>query len=196
MIKKLSELENIFRRQIMVLLGFDPDVQYPAGDPVRISWPAEGQPDINVGDDVIYVKLYDAGGQEIARTIFSEARYAFGQRLETRSQTRVWRLELIAYGPGSYDALYLVKRKLQQNEGALLRSEEIFLVPQPLSPQRAPEYKNSLWFERSDLMLVFYENATEETAVPAIREVTVNISLNGSNTDVIEGSVTVTDPEQ
>lgn len=195
MIKTITQLENLFRRQLMLLLGFDPDIPDPTGSPVRISWAAEGQPDINVTDNVVYVKLYDEGRQDIAQPIHTHAGIEAGERVELRSQTRVWRLELIAYGPFSYDWLYSIKRKCQQSEAKLLRAEGIYLVTAPNAPIRAPEYKNSLWFERSDLSLIFYENAIEKVIVPTIRKVTINTYLNNDTGQVIEGNIIVTDED-
>lgn len=173
----------------MAILGVAKTTTPP---PVRKSWPTNGQPDWGITDDVVFLQCLDEGNEDIAQpvdTVWADD----GQDLKrTDSQTRVVRLNLIAYGPNGYSNLIEIRRAII---GGLpnLKSNKLFLIPSPDSPQRAPELFQGRWWERADLSLRFNNLMTFETGVKSITEVDVTVHANepGDSTVVLESGIIV-----
>jgi hypothetical protein len=174
----------------MAILGVAKTTTPP---PVRKSWPTNGQPDWGIADDVVFMQCLDEGGEDIAQPVDTVWVNDDSEDLVQKdSQTRVVRLNLIAYGPNGYSNLIEIRRAII---GGLpnLKSNKLFYIPSPDSPQRAPELFQGRWWERADLSLRFNNLMTFETGVKSITEVDVTVHANdpGDSTVVLESGIIV-----
>lgn len=189
---KIDELDEIFWREIMLALGYDPDADYDDFSPVRRSWPQTGAPAWGINDNVLFVKIFDESGQEITRTIDTVLTDATSDINVEHGQTRVLVVSMIAYGPDSYDNLVAVKRFFATGKSTALRTNKIYIVPSSDVPRRAPEIYNAQWWERADLILRFNNLMTFEETVNAIESVDVITLLNTKGSEVLEHHNTIT----
>lgn len=182
----IDELDEIFWREIMTVLGFDPDADYENFSPVRSSWPKSGAPAWNIDDNVLFVKIFDESGQDITQPIDTQLQNAERDINVINGQTRVLRVSLIAYGPDSYGHLLTVRRYFATSKSTVLRANKIYIIPDTNTPQRAPELRNAQWWERSDLTLRFNNLMTFDETVNAVESVDVTTLLNTKNSEVLE----------
>ena len=183
----LKDLEKIFRSDLLSILGVSDNA---LNTPVRLSWPTNGQTDWKIDEDVMFLQLTDEGGADIAQTIDTYWEDADEDLNRVDCLTRVLKLTLIAYGPNSYDHLVAVRFAMMVGRDSL-KSNNLFIVPEPAAPQRAPELFQGRWWERSDLVLTF-NHLTEFTAgVKTIKSVDVTVDANkpGESEEIISETI-------
>ena len=181
-IQTLEELEILFYKVLMRLLGCDPNATFTR-PPVRRSWPVSGQPDWRIGDDVIFMQLTDAAGDDVVMP-FDEAWEDAGEDLIRKDTgTRVLQLQLIAYGPHCYDRLIHIRHGLLCGVDAL-RKACVMVIPGTDTPQYAPEPYQGQWWKRADLTVRFNNLLTFEEDVRTVRTVPVTFGFNGAGSKV------------
>ena len=156
----LDELEILFYRAFMSLLGYDPEAAYerPA---VRRSWPTMGQPDWSFEEDVLFYQCTFIDGQDVSQPI--------------------------AYGPNGATNLDNIRTAIY-NGVPLLRRAGVYVVPGNEAPKYAPELFQARWWRRADMTLIFNVAKSYDTIVKTITSVPVTVGANrpGTSTTVLE----------
>lgn len=175
----LADMEDLFYTDLMTALGYDPEKTYGnSSPPVRKSWPTGGAPAWKITDDVLFLKIFDQQGQDISMPIDTVMENDGEDLKSYKGQTRVLRLNLVAYGPHCYDNLLTVRRYYQTAKNADIRAADIYLIPGTDTPQRLPELFSGQWWDRADLDLYFNSLVECDEPVNAIKEVPVTVSKN------------------
>jgi hypothetical protein len=149
----------------MLCLGESPDD--PEKSVVRRVWPKYGAPGWTQEDNVIFFRLAEEDAP-INRPLDALAETTEDEAAITTGQMRLWRLDVIAYGPNGYDNLVRIRRNLfGQAASRYLKKSGLFIVPDIPAPRRAPELFNSDWWERADMPVRFNERVIyDEERVP------------------------------
>lgn len=193
MIFTLDELETVFWRELMTVLGYELDnPKWEQNPPVRRSWQTQGQPGWGINEDILFLKIYDESGQDITvpvDTILTD----LDEDIEVnKGQTRVLRLNLIAYGPNSYDNLIRIRNYFQSNTSKRLKENEIYLIPRSDTPYRVPELFLQQWWDRCDLNLWFNCLMTYTYKINEIKTVPVTVYGNTSGETVLKSHKKIT----
>lgn len=186
MVMALDELEILFYRAFMSLLGHDPALAYERL-PVRRSWPTMGQPDWSFEEDVLFFRLTFIDGQEVSRELFDfwKDKPESEDLIRHQEQTRVLQAQLVAYGPNGARNLDILRTRLY-NGTPLLRNHGIYVVPGNEAPKYAPELFQARWWRRADMTLLFNVAKSYDTDYKTITSVPITLMANEP-----EGSETV-----
>ena len=186
MVMALDELEILFYRAFMTLLGHDPEAAYER-PPVRRSWPTMGQPDWKFEEDVLFFQLTFLDGQDVSQPLHDFWQDAGEDLNRHQEQTRVMQAQLIAYGPNGATNLDNIRTAIY-NGVPLLRNAGVYVVPGNEAPRYAPELFQARWWRRADMTMVFNVAKSYDTEVKTITSVPVTIGANrpGSSTTVLE----------
>ena len=162
-----TQTEALLQSATMLTLGIDPTQDPLAYQKVRTSWP--GPPTWAITDDVCFVRAVPED-DEYDRVRDVEVRNIDGASLQTTTTyTRVWRIMWVVYGPNSFDHTRLIHSGLfQDNIHDLLAASNLYFIPDPNAPQRAPENYQGQWWERVNFSARFNELVTEVSTVPSI----------------------------
>ena len=182
----LDELEILFYRAFMSLLGYDPEAAYerPA---VRRSWPTMGQPDWSFEEDVLFYQCTFIDGQDVSQPLHDFWQDS-GEDLNLhQEQTRVLQVQMIAYGPNGATNLDNIRTAIY-NGVPLLRLAGVYVVPGNEAPKYAPELFQARWWRRADMTLIFNVAKSYDTIVKTITSVPVTVGANrpGKSTTVLE----------
>lgn len=176
--KNIKALELLFWQEITNIIN-DESVK------VRRGWQTNGAPDWKITDNVVFMTIRNADGDDITQPIDDKWEEREDDFLLTQGMTRNLELRLIAYGDRAYENLLTIKHKLLQGTRSL-RSNKIYIVPGADNINTIPELFQGRWWERADLRLRFNSLITFATEVNAVKEVSVTINANssGSSEDV------------
>lgn len=182
----LDELEILFYRAFMTLLGENPE-EANERPPVRRSWPTMGQPDWSYNEDVLFFQLTFLDGQDVSQPLHDFWQDAGEDLNRHQEQTRVMQAQLIAYGPNGATNLDNIRTAIY-NGVPLLRNAGVYVVPGNEAPRYAPELFQARWWRRADMTMVFNVAKSYDTEVKTITSVPVTIGANrpGSSTTVLE----------
>jgi hypothetical protein len=163
----------------MLCLGLDPySADQEVLKQVRDVWPADGAPAWKRDEDVVFLRLVEED-DAVNRPLDTVYRQEGDGLVKTSSRIRVWRLDIVAYGPNSYDRLALIrKRLLDQDVAAFLKAAGMHIVPDMPAPRRVPEIFNANWWERADMAVRFNERVVfDPEAAPTFER--VHVALKG-----------------
>lgn len=182
----LDELEILFYRAFMTLLGENPE-EANERPPVRRSWPTMGQPDWSYNEDVLFFQLTFLDGQDVSQPLHDFWQDSGEDLNRHQEQTRVMQAQLIAYGPNGATNLDNIRTAIY-NGVPLLRNAGVYVVPGNEAPRYAPELFQARWWRRADMTMVFNVAKSYDTEVKTITSVPVTIGANrpGSSTTVLE----------
>ena len=182
----LDELEILFYRAFMTLLGENPE-EANERPPVRRSWPTMGQPDWSYNEDVLFFQLTFLDGQDVSQPLHDFWQDAGEDLTRHQEQTRVMQAQLIAYGPNGATNLDNIRTAIY-NGVPILRNAGVYVVPGNEAPRYAPELFQARWWRRADMTMVFNVAKSYDTEVKTITSVPVTIGANrpGSSTTVLE----------
>ena len=184
----LDDLEILFYRAFMSLLGYDPEAAYerPA---VRRSWPTMGQPDWSFEEDVLFYQCTFIDGQDVSQPLhdFWQDDKDKVDLILHQEQTRVLQVQMIAYGPNGATNLDNIRTAIY-NGVPLLRRAGVYVVPGNEAPKYAPELFQARWWRRADMTLIFNVAKSYDTIVKTITSVPVTVGANrpGMSTTVLE----------
>lgn len=189
----LDDLEKLFYRVFMSVLGYDPDAAYQR-PPVRRSWSTMGQPDWNFEEDVLFFQLAFLDGQDVSQPLH-EFWLDDGAKdlIRHQEQTRVMQAQLIAYGPNGATNLDNIRTAIY-NGIPLLRANDIYVVPGNEAPKYAPELFQAQWWRRADMTMMFNVGKAYDTKVKTITSVPFSLGANrqkDSTTVVSAGGIIV-----
>jgi hypothetical protein len=187
----LSEINTAFQQIVCGMLG----ITNPANTSlVRISWPTEGAPFQDTGDDVVYIRCVlkdDPYDKTRYRYNWDQQGYGgpgWGSQpwggtegdpylTEQWNYTRVWTIHLIFYGPNSLDRERAVRSALYQDLFCnQLSQQQLFPVSEFEAGRRVPELVNAQWLERVDFEFDCYEWVTETINRQTVLSVEVFLS--------------------
>jgi hypothetical protein len=97
-------------------------------------------------------------------------------------------LKLVFYGPNSFENAQTVRDQFFADEyRRRLAQDEIYLIPDIVSPRRAPDPFQGQWWERVDLTLRFNEKIAKNTIIGTIESADVAIyNYSGLVAEIIE----------
>lgn len=163
-----------------------PGTQDPSYFAVRCGWQQLGQPFQKITDDVTYVRALEVDdGYNRVRDV-QYAPTADGAT-KTTNYTRVWEVYWTVYGPSSTDNARLIRTRLHdQDIHDQLSASQLYFVPDPAAPVRAPEFQDGQWWERVDFRARLNEFVTETLAEGAITsaEIIVENELGVQTADI------------
>lgn len=186
MVMALDELEILFYRAFMTLLGENPE-EANERPPVRRSWPTMGQPDWSYNEDVLFFQLTFLDGQDVSQPLHDFWQDSGEDLNRHQEQTRVMQAQLIAYGPNGATNLDNIRTAIY-NGVPILRNAGVYVVPGNEAPRYAPELFQARWWRRADMTMIFNVAKSYDTEVKTITSVPVTIGANrpGSSTTVLE----------
>ena len=175
---------------IMGILGYSLDATPP---PVRQTWQMYGEPDFKITDNVIFLQLMYESGNDVARPLYSFSEdYGNGSKdiKEVKTQTRVLRLRLIAYGSNGAENIYNIRTAIY---GGIkkLRSNGIYVIPSDDEPRYAPEMFAGQWWERTEFDFLFNQYAEYVNRVGTIEQVPITANLNNEASVISDAFVVV-----
>jgi len=179
----IEELESAFWTITMGLLGYDTTDTTLLGK-VRTDWPTQGQPGLNVGEDIVFLKVVPVDdAYNRVRSMTQLPVDSTGVTLnQTYTYTQVVNVAWICYGPNSNANAQTIRNKIFYSTATdLLDSYNLYLVTDTAEPQRMPEAYNNLWWERTDLTMKFNSLVTDINTVASVATVPININGNDYN---------------
>lgn len=187
-----KELLQAAYRATMKALGYDPDKNYGSTPPpVRISYPAEGQPDWTADDDVVFIAFEDVPGDDTTQPVHEEWETKGDKLRKTHYSNRVVRFTWTAYGPHAYDNMIQLRHTLLDGADAL-RKAGLYIIPSPETPRYVPELYGGLWWKRADLAFSFNNMLVWDETVTPIETVPVDVHDNpGTSEHTIETTAQV-----
>lgn len=184
----LTQIEDLFQRLIVSILGWDLVSPSKVND-VRISWPEEGMPAFQITDDVAFIQLLEADDQyNRKREVEDTWTQIDPDNFErTIGYTRAWQVNVILYGPDSYQNSQEIRDKIFYPEHKLtLNQNYLYMIPDIVAPRRIPEYFQGRWWKRVDMSMLFYESVVRSTSVPAISSIDVAIYEGDNGNKIAE----------
>lgn len=172
---KLKEIEDLFQSLTTTILG--------VGSDVRISWPTEGAPAWGIAEDVVFLRVtekddpYNRLRNTIILPVYILSPYSIDpdKVILRTSYTRVISAFWTLYGPNSFDNAQEIRDCLFYDFPIreVLTKQKIYMVPDIVSPKRAPELFADQWWERTDMEVIFYELVVKERELSTVKSVEV-----------------------
>ena len=188
-------LATLLQSLVAQILGFDPedpDQQSAAFSSVRVSWPEQGQPAWEIGEDVCFVR---AATEDEPYSRVRDGLWGVNDS-ETLTKhmafTQVWSVYLTIYGPNCADHARLILSAVSDLDWVhdFLTGRNLHLLVAPNRPTYAPEHFQGQWWRRADLTLKLNELVNESTTVASAAGVDVTILTDsGLTTEITIGSV-------
>lgn len=184
----LTQIEDVFQGLLVSILGWDTTSPSKVND-VRISWPEEGMPTFLITDEVVFLQCMEVDDnynrqREVEDTWDLETPESFGREI---SYTRVWQINVILYGPDSYQNSQELKNGLFAPENQLtLERNFLFLIPDIAAPKRVPDYFQGRWWKRVDMSFRLYESVVRSATVPAIDSIDVIVYEGEEGNEIAE----------
>jgi len=178
----LDDLEKLFWKVFMGLLGYDPEGTY-AKPAVRRSWGKMGQPGWSYDEDVLFFQLAFIDGQDVSQPLHDfwedeiKNKVPTGDLIRHQEQTRVMEARLVAYGPNGVTNLDNIRTAIY-NGVPELRSAGIFVVPGNEAPRYVPELFQSQWWRRADMRLIFNVAKSYDQKIKTITSVPFTLGAN------------------
>ena len=158
----LKELQDIYWRQLMILLGHDPDSKKQQ-DQVRLAYQEDSQPFHEYDRNICYYYI-QAADDPINRQI--DTRYSPLDETKTQqinSYNRVITLDIILYGPDAYDQAVLLRMDLlEPTLNWDLAAKGLYIIPDIAEPQQMWEPYNNKWWPRVDMQVRYNNLVTDE----------------------------------
>lgn len=158
----LKELQAIYWRQLMILLGHDPD-DADQQDFVRLAYQEDSQPFHAYRRNVCYYYV-QAADDLINRQM--DTRYSPIDDTKTQqisSYNRVITLDIILYGPDAYDQAVLLRMDLlEPTLNWDLAAKGLYIIPDIAEPQPIWELYNNKYWPRVDMQVRYNNLVTDE----------------------------------
>lgn len=180
-----TALKTLFQNLAVTMTGL-------AADMVRLSWPTGGAPAWGITDNICFLKVMEIDNPYNRQRDVSFSEIDPNNANQAMSYTRVIAVNLIFYGPNSFDNAQAVRDQIfyPANHDTLALNN-IYLVPDVESPRYAPELFAGQWWERTDMTLYFNEQVTRNTTVPFIQTAEIILQDGGTGQTRIDADVTV-----
>lgn len=168
----LDQIYTIFHDLIVDMLAFEPKK-------VRKAYQQDGQPNINVDSDIIYLFV-----NEIDQSYNKIRDYSYNQYNDDNSQqvvvyTRIIDVLVSTFGPNSYDNGRQIRSKVLNGTSIdALRQHQIFPLPNIASPIALPYDFNGQWWNRYDVHIQCNVGTVETAVVPYFTEANIDVVTN------------------
>jgi len=190
----INELNIIFQAMILQILGYEKtgspaDYSEAAYTAVRVAWPTYGAPAWKITDDVAFIHTIEDDDPINRQREVEYSENGPTELDEEVSYTRVLSLNVIFYGPTSFHNAQVVRDGMfREKYRRVLSQNNIYLIPDIVSPRRAPELFQSQWWERTDLDLSFNEKIkkTDEISIIEIADI-ILVSNDGQEREITIG---------
>jgi hypothetical protein len=175
----ITQFEDLMQGWFVKILQWGDEYMSPSKtNDVRISWSQSGQPAFTIDEDVVFLKCIEIDNpynrqREVEDTWKMTSPESFDREI---SYTRVWQVDLIIYGPESFENAQTIRNKIFYPENLrVINNSHVYLIPDVVAPRRVPEIFQGMWWERTDLSLQFNESVIRKATVPAIDRIEVVI---------------------
>lgn len=161
-----------------------------ANTSVRISWQQKGAPAFAITDTTIFLQCVpEAGNYNVRDETWQNVSSDNSILIKNRVYTRQWRVRFVAYGPGAFDSVRLIRSMLLEDfPHDTLALTNLYLVPDTDSPVRNPELFEGQWWERVDYSAVFLEQVNESITITRV----ASVQVIGTTSNPVENfSITV-----
>ena len=158
----LKELQTIYWRQLMTLLGHNPEDDKQQ-DLVRLSYQDNSQPfhDYRRNICYYYVQAADDPINRQIDTIYSPIDDTKTQQVN--SYNRVILLDITLYGPDAYDQAVLLRMDLlEPTLNWDLAAKGLYVIPDIAEPEPMWEPYNNRWWSRVDMQVRYNNLVTDE----------------------------------
>ena len=167
-IKSLNSLDILFADFVQNELGLN-------GNQVLISYPQRGQKSSQIDSDVCYIKFFDEPDE---RHIWKNRKVETidgGKIKVTQFTMRTLKLQLIFYGPNADKFSIKINEEMYHDSTKqFLFENDLSLIPEKtVQPRIHYEKINEQWWNRSDLILYFYDSISTEDIVDTITDVNI-----------------------
>ena len=187
----MKQLESLFWQSTLLILGLDPKNKDNASK-VRLAWPTQGAPAWKVDEDVVFLRITEVDDEYNRQRDTAYEPKDTDNAWQRISQTRVFQVSWVCYGPNSFDRAFAIRSALyapQHRE--ILAGNGIYPVADFAAPRRAPELFAGQWWERTDLSARFNEHIRLDTTVPYLKsaDITIEHSPVSGETILTDASV-------
>ena len=181
------ETSDLLWGVIMDIMQYPRTMTPPA---VRQSWQMHGGPDFKITDNVIFMQLMYESGNDVSRPLHTFESDADKDIQVTKTQTRVLRLRLIAYGNNGSEDIYKIRTAIY---GGLkvLRQNGIYVIPSDDEPRYSPELFGGQWWPRTEFDFLFNQYAEYKNTVTTIEQVPVTVNLNNEASVISDAFIVV-----
>ena len=140
---------------------------------IRRMYPRNGAPDWTVTDNIVFLNL-DIREDDYAKQRDSIYKAEQGTIMRHAMRTRVWDLQVVAYGPRAFDVVTAMNDGVFLPEiKSFLSKKEVYLVPTIPPAVQANEIFAGQWWERWNLTLTFNEKYVSVEDVGRIESVSI-----------------------
>ena len=171
----INELNIIFQTLTMQMLGLDITIPGNAYF-VRVSWPTTGAPAWNITEDIAFLRIVESDDK------YNRQREDKFVGLDSDNGTNIMRFTRVMqvfwtfYGPNSFENAQVIRdRMFYQDNHDILANSNLYLIPDIVSPIRAPELFQGQWWERTDLNMRFNELISKDLTIPYIKSAEIII---------------------
>jgi hypothetical protein len=182
----------IIQNLVLLFLGITPSspTDEAAYGAVRIEWPVDGDPAWLISEDVAFVRVTEAAEPyNAAHEVQQPNESTEGEYPEQTVYTRGWNVDMIFYGPNSFDHARQVKTCLYQDfSHDILSASNLYTITSSGigTARRSPELFQNQWWPRTDFSFRMYEQVTESLTKPAVESVEIIISTaDGIQSDIV-----------
>ena len=184
-----QQMSVIWQNIVLQCLGIAPSgpTDSAAYSQVRIDWPTPGAPAWAITEDKAFIRAVEVPDEyntahEVQPISISGRTYP-----ENTIYTRVWQVDLIFYGPNSFDHSRQVKDCCFQDFlRDTLETSNLYLESVIGTPRRTPELFQNQWWERSGFSIRMNEQVTDSLTKNAVQSVEVALqSPAGIISDVV-----------
>lgn len=182
----IVEFENLMQSLIVSMLGWDLTIPSKVND-VRISWITGGAPAFSITDNKVFIRCYEEDHpynklrEEELEDVISPPEFNMAT-----GYTRIMRADFVLYGTESFENAQRIRDRIFYPDYKLtLAKEDVYLIPEIVSPKRLFEQYEGRWWERTDMSLRFNELIVKNVTVQKIDSMEVTI-LSGEDGSVIE----------
>lgn len=181
------ETSDLLWGVIMDIMQYPRTMTPPA---VRQSWQMHGGPDFKITDNVIFLQLMYESGNDVSRPLHTFESDSGDDIQVTKTQTRVLRLRLIAYGDNGSEDIYKIRTAIY---GGLkvLRQNGIYVIPSDDEPRYSPELFGGQWWPRTEFDFLFNQYAEYKNTVTTIEQVPVTVNLNNEASVISDAFIVV-----
>ena len=158
----LKELQDIYWRQLMILLGCNPDDKKQQ-DLVRLAYQDNSQPFHDYHRNICYFYV-QAADDPINRQIDTQYNPIDDTKTgQINSYNRVITLDIILYGPDAYDRAVLLRMDLlEPTLNWDLAAKGLHIIPDIAEPQQIWEPYNNKYWPRVDMQVRYNNLVTDE----------------------------------
>ena len=171
-----QQMNIIWQNIVLQCLGITPSgpTDSAAYSQVRIDWPTPGQPAWIITDDVAFIRAVEIPDEYNTAHEVQPVTVAPPLYPEDTIYTRIWQVDLIFYGPNSFDHARQVKDCIFQDfVRDILSTSNLYPETVVGTPRRAPELFQNQWWERSGFSIRMNEQITDTLTKQAIQSVEV-----------------------